>query len=108
MKKLSIKPLNGTIILCDSKEEYQAQYKRRFGKEIDLTVSLGRTDGDGNKGQYLVWASGKPQLSHEFAHVLFFVFDLCGINPSDSQGEMFCYHLSQLLIDAGDYAEGKT
>jgi len=104
MKRIPIRPLCGTIILCKSKKEYKKEHKRRFGTDIDLEHKRGRIDGDSGTGEYLVWAEGYPQLAHEFCHVLLFVFELCGINPSDSQGEVFAYHMSQLLIDAGEYS----
>jgi hypothetical protein len=49
---------------------------------------------------YLIWAKDAAQLAHEIAHVVLHVFERCGIDPRECNGEPFCYMLSQLMIDA--------
>ena len=60
------------------------------------------TGGEGKDGMwtYLVWARETSQLAHELTHVLFHIWERCGMDPRDSGGEAFCYMLSQLMIDA--------
>lgn len=104
MKELSLRPYPGTIRLCKSKKEYQKEYKKLFGKKIDLTGKRGRMDGrwhdDTLRPIWLVWGENNSYLAHEFAHVIFHIFELCGINPTEAANEPFCYMLSQLLLEA--------
>jgi len=60
------------------------------------------TAGEGNDGlwTYLMFASEPHLLAHELSHVLFHVFERCGMDPRDSGGEAFCYMLGQLMIEA--------
>lgn len=104
MKELSLRPYHGRLFIAYSKKEYEAAHKKLFKTPDVLTcATCGRfTGGDGKDGMwtYLVWAEGKPQLAHELSHVLFHVFERCGMDPRDSGGEAFCYMLSQLMIEA--------
>jgi hypothetical protein len=49
---------------------------------------------------FLVWGENSAYLAHELAHVILFMFERCSIDPRESNGEPFCYMLSQLLLDA--------
>lgn len=104
MKELSLRPYTGRLFIADSRKDYEKAHKKLFKTPDVLTCAQhGRfVGGEGMDGcwTYLVWAKGHEQLAHEFCHVLFHVFERCGINPNDSGGEAFCYMLSQLLIDA--------
>lgn len=104
MKELSLRPYPGTIRLCKSKKEYQKEHLELFKKPIDVTGKFGRMDGlwheDTMQPIWLVWAVDDARLAHEFAHVIFHIFELCGISPSEASNEPFCYMLSQLLIEA--------
>jgi hypothetical protein len=104
MKELSLRPYHGRLFLAKTRAEYERGHKRLFNESDVLNCSQsGRfTGGEGKDGMwtYLVYADDTPQLSHEFCHVLFNVWERCGMNPNDSGGESFCYMLSQLLIDA--------
>lgn len=104
MKELSLRPYPGTIRLCNSKKEYKKEYKKLFNKPIDMTGKFGRMDGlwheDTMQPIWLVWAVDDARLAHEFAHVIFHVFELVDINPTEAHNEPFCYMLSQLLIEA--------
>lgn len=104
MKELSLKPYSGRLFLAKSKKEYERANRAIF-KENDKILdgmqgrfAAGR-DADG-MWTYLVWASDTPQLAHEFSHVVLDMFDRCGIDPREANGEPFCYMISQLLIDA--------
>lgn len=81
-----------------------AAHKRLFKKPDVLTCATsGRfSGGEGKDGvwTYLVWAPSSNVLAHELSHILFHVFDRCGMDPRDSGGEAFCYMLSQLMLDA--------
>jgi hypothetical protein len=106
MKKLSLRPYHGTIWLCKNYEELHKAYKRltqntypyQDGKTGGRYVVInGDTLGD---RVYLVWASSKEYLAHEYCHVLLHVCDTIGYDPREGDGEPFCYMLSQLLLES--------
>ena len=105
-KQLSLRPYSGKLYLAKSKKDYEKAHKKIF-KDPDILSCQqdGRfTGGEGKDGNwiYLVYANNSATLAHEFCHVIFHVFEECGINPSDSGGEQFCYLLSQMMIDANE------
>lgn len=104
MKELSLRPYNGKLFLAKSRKDYEKSHKKIFKTPDILTCAqAGRFNGgEGKDGYwtYLIWAKDMPQLAHEISHCILHVFERCGINPIESNGEPFCYLLSQLLIDA--------
>lgn len=104
MKKLSLSPYNGRLFYAKTVSEYESAHKRLFS--IPDVIACG-TDGkfsggcgkDGN-WTYIVVAKNTHSLAHELAHVVLHVFERCGIDPREANGEPFCYMLSQLLLDA--------
>jgi hypothetical protein len=60
----------------------------------------------GGMWTYLVYSNSPDVLAHELTHVLLHVWERCGMNPSDSGGEAFCYMLSQLMLDATNKKRG--
>lgn len=105
MKRLSLRPYNGSLYVCSDEEDYQRAHKRVFGSRDTPLASEGKegryTGGCGADGKwaYLVWYSSQHTLAHELSHVLFHVFERCGMNAHDSGGEAFCYMLSQLMLE---------
>jgi len=106
LKELSLRPYNGRVFYANSRSDYEKAHKRIFRTPDVLTCAhQGRfTGGEGRDGvwTYLVWAETPNYIAHEMAHVVFHVFERCGINPADSHGEAFCYLLGQLILDAGE------
>ncbi|WP_457321649.1 hypothetical protein [Roseateles sp. P5_E11] len=106
MKKLSLRPYHGNLYVCTDEAGYQRAHKRVFGSRDVPLSSEGRAGrfvgGEGADGlwTYLVWHSSPGVLAHELSHVLFHVFERCGMDPRDSGGEAFCYMLSQLMLEA--------
>jgi hypothetical protein len=106
MKRLLLRPYNGNLFVTTDEADYQRSHKRLFGERDVPLVSEGRegrfTGGHGSDGKwtYLIFYSSMPVLAHELTHVLFHVWERCGIDPRDSGGEAFCYMLSQLMVDA--------
>ena len=106
MKRLSLRPYNGSLYVCSKEDDYQRAHKKVFGERDVPLVSAGRagrfTGGQGADGKwaYLVWFTDSATLAHELSHVVFHVFDRCGMDPRDSGGEAFCYMLSQLILEA--------
>jgi succinate dehydrogenase/fumarate reductase flavoprotein subunit len=105
MKQLSLRPYTGKLYLAESKKEYAKLHKRLFKSEEVLSVAqAGRFAGGCGKDDmwtYLVWASSSATLAHELSHVIFHVLERHGIDPRHDTGEVFCYMLSMLLLDAG-------
>ena len=103
MRELSLRPYNGRLFIACSRADYEKSHKKIFKYPEQLTDSqAGRFRGEGVDGfwTYLVYGDSGATLAHELAHVIFHVFDRCGIDPRDSDGEAFCYMLSQLMKDA--------
>lgn len=105
MKEISLRPYHGRLFLVKTVKQYEKAHKKLFKTPDVLTCAQGGrfTGGEGKDGMwtYLVFAKNNHFLAHEMAHVVLHVFERCGINPIDGNGEPFCYMLSQLLIDSG-------
>lgn len=106
MKKLSLRPYNGSLYVCPDEADYQRTHKRVFGERDVPLVGSGRegrfTGGEGPDGKwaYVIWYTSAATLAHELSHVVLHVFERCGIDPREALGEPFCYMLSQLILDA--------
>jgi len=104
MKELSLRPYNGRLFIARSRRDYEIAHKRIFKQPDVLSCSQeGRfSGGNGKDGMwtYLVYAENPHTLAHELSHVVLHVFERCGIDPRDGNGEPFCYLLSQLILDA--------
>lgn len=104
MRELSLRPYHGRLFVAYSRKEYEAQHVKLFKTPDVLTCAQnGRFDGgEGRDGMwtYLIWASKPHYLAHEIAHCVLHVFQRCGMDPRESNGEPFCYMLSQLLLEA--------
>lgn len=105
-RQLSLRPYNGSLYVCKDEEAYQRMHKKIFG-DRDVPLASSGTNGrfaggcgpDG-KWAYLIWFTSAATLAHELSHCILHVFERCGIDPSASGGEPFCYLLSQLMIDS--------
>lgn len=102
-KEVSLRPYSGMLFVAKSRDDYEKTHKRIFKRPDLLNCSMaGRfSGGEGRDGiwTYVVYAEGAHVLAHEMAHVVLHVFKRCGLNPFDSDGEAFCYMLSQLMLD---------
>lgn len=105
MRELSLRPYNGRLYLASSLRDYKKSHKILF-KEEDFELQIGargHTTGRCNSAgewTYLIWSEGIETLAHELAHVILHMFQRCGIDPRDANGEPFCYMLSQLMLDS--------
>lgn len=106
MKKISLRPYHGEIYLCKSPKEMKSQYKKLTKEDCTHAVNSSggryiKLEGDNhNDTKWLVYGEKKAYLAHEFAHVLLKTFALIGHDPTQGDGEPFCYMLSQLLLEA--------
>jgi len=104
MRKLSLAPYNGQLFLVRTAKAYEKAHRKLFKARDKITVAqAGRFfggEGKNRKWTYLVWASEPHILAHELAHVVFHVFERCGVHTSGGNDEPFCYLLSQLILDA--------
>ena len=110
--ELSLRPYHGKLFLVTSKSAYSKAHEELFATPDILTCAeSGRfCGGEGKDGMwtYLVYANMPHYLAHELTHVLLHVWERCGMNPSDSGGEAFCYMLSQLMLDAANKKRGSN
>lgn len=104
MRELSLRPYNGRLFVANARADYERAHRKLFKTPDVLTCAQdGRfAGGEGQDGlwTYLVWAEAPHALAHEIAHVVLHVFERCGIDPREANGEPFCYLLSQLLLEA--------
>lgn len=104
LNELSLRPYTGRLFVAKTAKQYEKAHTKLFKTPDVINCSqAGRfSGGEGRDGMwtYLVYASSAPTMAHEMAHVVFHVFERCGIDPRDSGGEAFCYLLAQLLEDA--------
>jgi hypothetical protein len=106
MKKLSLRPYNGSLYVCSDEADYQKWHKRIFGERDVPLLSAGKegrfAGGCGQDGMwaYLIWYTSPHTLAHELSHCVLEVFSRCGIDPIAAGGEPFCYMLSQLMLEA--------
>lgn len=106
MKRLSLRPYNGSLYVCSDEQDYQRAHKKVFG-ERDVPLSSHGSEGrfaggcgsDG-KWAYVIWYTSPHTLAHELSHVVLEVFLRCGIDPREAGGEPFCYMLAQLMREA--------
>lgn len=105
--ELYLRPYHGRLFLTRTKQAYERAHQELFETPDVITCQEGRfSGGEGKDGlwTYLVFAKNPHTLAHELAHAVLHVFERCGMDPRDSNGEPFCYMLSQLLVDAGAQA----
>jgi hypothetical protein len=106
MKELSLRPYHGKILLCESVAEMKKVYRQKTGRPYPFTdddPTGGRyikLDGSDGSVRWLVWGNDFPCVAHELTHVLLHTFGVIGHNPTEGDGEPFCYMLSQLLHEA--------
>jgi hypothetical protein len=106
LKRLSLRPYHGTVWLCESLDELRKAYRRKTREAYPYT-------DDPKGGRYvkltgptvmdtvwLIFAANQAALAHEFAHVLLQTFNRIGHDPTEGDGEPFCYMLSQLMLEA--------
>lgn len=104
MKELRLRPYHGRVFVAKTRKEYEAQHIKLF-KTADLLncSQCGRfSGGEGRDGMwtYLIWADKTNDLVHELSHVVLHVFERCGIDPREANGEPFCYMLGQLVLES--------
>ncbi len=103
MIELSLRPYHGRLFFCRTQRDYLAAHKKLFATPDVLTCATeGKfSGGEGKDGMwtYLVWAEKHHTLAHELSHAVLHVFERCGMDPRESNGEPFCYLLSQLILD---------
>lgn len=102
MKKLSLRPYHGTIHACASLRELRAEYERitKQPYPFDDCADGGRyikLDGSDGGVIWLVWGASFKCVVHELTHVLLHTFGHIGHNPTEGDGEPFCYMLSALM-----------
>ncbi len=104
IKELSLRPYTGRLFVAKTRKAYQKRHIELFAESDVLGPRQagrmsGGKDSDG-AWTYLIFAEAAPQLAHELSHVILSVFEDCGIDPREANGEPFCYMLSQLMQEA--------
>ena len=104
MKELSLRPYHGRLFIVKTAKEYERAHQKLFKTPDVLTCAqAGRFNGgEGKDGMwtYLIWGKKPHNVAHEISHVVLHVFERCGIDPREGNGEPFCYMLSQLILEA--------
>lgn len=105
MKKILLTPYNSHVIVTRTRPELERVYRRLTKKKLEnaphnahgLTYTL---EHKGCTDVYLVYAKSTSDLAHEFGHVILNLFKEIGCNPTEGNGEPFCYMLSHLMDEA--------
>lgn len=105
MKSISLRPYHGKIFLCKTHKEMRKIYRKRTKNKSPHELSSAghyiKLEGDTLADTvWLVYGSKERHLAHEYAHVLLQTFAALGHNPTEGDGEPFCYMLSQLLLES--------
>lgn len=108
MREIPLKPYFGTLLLCDSPKEFSKLFKKYMKKKPPNLETFGGMTQTicvrNDKTLYLVYADKPGFLAHELAHVIFSLFEQCGIDPFAANNEPFCYMLSHLIHECSDNA----
>lgn len=109
MRELSLYPYHGSIQFFSDLAEMRSVWER-------LTGDAYRYEDDPAGGRYfmivnddtgdvvwLVYAKEPGAIAHELCHVLLHTFRAIGHDPTNGDGEPFCYLLSALMRDALAY-----
>lgn len=105
-KELDLRPYLGKIILCEKLESFKNEYAALTGEAYPFTdddPEGGRyiqLDGENNDVRWLVWGNDFKCVVHELCHVLLHTFGKIGHDPTEGDGEPFCYMLSALMDEA--------
>lgn len=107
MKKIPLLPYPGFVWYCDSRKEFLDAYEELCLQQCPFAP---KSEG----GQYvkiafdqpretiwLLWATGEVALAHELNHVLLQTFKIIGHDPTEGDGEPYCYMHSHLMEEAG-------
>ena len=104
IKELSLRPYIGRLLVAKSSKDYEIAHQQIFETPDILNCSQeGRFSCGADKYgmlTYLVWGEKQNALCHELSHVVLDLFDRCGIDPRGSNGEPFCYMLTQLMSES--------
>ncbi len=104
MKKISLAPYPGQVILAKNVAEFKKIYKQYTGEEAHVPkTTVGRCqplEHDKYATTYLVFAGSVSDLVHELSHVVLKLFDYVSTDPRGNGEEPFCYLLAHLLDEA--------
>jgi hypothetical protein len=103
--EMSLRPYHGKVVLCRSLQEYRDEYTRITKQPYPFDDCPGggryiKLDGSDGDLIWLVWGRTFPCVVHELTHVLLHTFCTIGHNPTEGDGEPFCYMLSALMDEA--------
>ena len=106
VKELSLRPYAGRLFVAKTAKAYSLAHEELFKTPDVLTCAQkGRFSGGQGRDDlwtYLIWGKQPNDMAHEISHVVLHVFERCGIDPREANGEPFCYMLSQLILDCYD------
>lgn len=103
LKELPLRPYPGYVFVTRDRAAFKRAAKDLFGMDENLSGKSGRfIAGPSFYHPFtaLIWWTKPPQLAHELAHVIFWLFDEVGIDSHGHRNEPFCYLLSQLMLEA--------
>lgn len=104
-KKVSLRPYHGCVFLCATRESLADEYKRWTRSEYPYQDDpLGgryvRIETRSGNPVWLIWGGTTTALVHEITHVLLHTFGRIWHNPTEGDGEPFCYMLSAIMDEA--------
>ena len=98
---ISLAPYCGRLIVAKDVHAYERVYNRLSGstRKIDQTQCGECSSHVDAKGRFrlVIYAINMPSLIHELSHGVFFLFDHCGVEASNTHTEPFCYMIDHLF-----------
>lgn len=104
-QRISLRPYPGEVRRFKKLRDMRLHYEHHVGpypyKDEDTGGRFIFIESNKNSAGdfYLVYGKEPHVLAHEYAHCILHTFKRCGIDPTEGNGEPFCYMLSQLVLD---------
>ena len=105
LREIPLRPYPGMVFVTKDRKAFERAAMELFGRDEKqhLYNQAGRFVCGAtwyHPHTALVWWTEPETLAHELAHVVLDIFGCVGIDPTSSDGEPFCYLLSQLFLEA--------
>jgi hypothetical protein len=108
LHKLDTSPYPSCVYITDDVEVYYAAHIKIFGvaaKELRRFTNARISDGDDTEGRhaYLIYMNMLYSCVHELSHLCLDIFNSIGADPSECNGEPYCYLIGNLFRQTQEF-----